>query len=117
MSIVTPKLLYSTEKAGDVPVWEILTDNNQRIYYERKHRSGYRPIGVVEQLSLGGTTLRVCDVVVKRHNESISILKEKDGYIAPLSWYEPELGSQVSSHNEVDSDTESYYSDSDSDTY
>jgi len=88
MATVTPKLLYDTKKSGDVPVWEIVTEKGKRIYYERQHIPGLCPIGMLEKFKLGTSTVHVFNVVRDSHGKRPDVFKAKDGYIAPLSWYE-----------------------------
>lgn len=88
MSTVTPKLLYSDATHTQIPVWEIISENGKRIYYERVNREGYLPRGIKETFQLAGSTVCVCDVVRRQGNKPIHVLKEKDGYVAPMSWYE-----------------------------
>lgn len=88
MSTVSPKLLYSDATHRQIPVWEIICESGKRIYYERVHREGYRPIAILNSLQLAGSTVSVCDIVRRQGNKPIHVLKEKDGYVAPMSWYE-----------------------------
>jgi hypothetical protein len=132
MSTVTPKLLYSVEKAGDIPVWEIRTEKGNFIYFERVHVPGYRPIGLVGNFKLGSVTVSVCEVVTSPHGKTPTVLKEKDGYVASMSWYEkdptytgkaPAVQSRTgplvqqfpdqASDSDSDSDYDVVYSDSD----
>lgn len=105
MSFVAPKLLYSQEKHGDVPVWHIVTGTGRDIYIERVHHKGYRPIGVKSTIQLGKTNINVFDVVSGHGNNHINILTAKDGYIAPMSWYEP-LGDQTNDESHKHSKSE-----------
>lgn len=88
MSTVVPKLLYSHTKHIDIPVWEITTPTGSKIYYERVHHVGLRPIGLSESCKFGKSTLNVCDVVKTVGNHMPKVLRAKDGYVAPMSWYE-----------------------------
>ncbi|CAH6419649.1 Hypothetical protein HVR_LOCUS723 [uncultured virus] len=90
MSTVVPKLLHSTKTHGDVPVWEITTGKGHKIYYERKRRPGYLPIGCLGVYKLGESTLEVYDVANPRagKDQTPTVYLEKDGYRAPSSWYE-----------------------------
>lgn len=90
MSTVMPKLLHSRKEASQIPVWEIVTENGRRIYYERVYQEGYIPIGVRGTFQLAGTTALVCDLVRQDFRNPPVILKAKDGYVAPMSWYETE---------------------------
>lgn len=88
MSTVIPKLLYSAVKSGDLPVWEITTEKGEKIYYERELMRGYIPIGCRDTFSLGNATVMVFDVVNLSNCQEPKILRAKDGYCAPMSWYE-----------------------------
>jgi hypothetical protein len=99
MSVVVPKLFYSKQTGSNIPVWEIVSKNGHHIYYERFHYKGLVPIGVRENFQYGGSTFRVCETVKIHNNKPPVILKAKDGYVAPMSWYEDEL-----SRNQKDMD-------------
>ena len=88
MSTVVPKLLYLPAKSQDVPVWEIMTEHGHKIYYERIHYPGLRPIGVREHFKLGNSVLNVCDTVTTSAQHMPAIFRAKKGYVAPASWYE-----------------------------
>lgn len=119
MSTVTPKLLHCEKQARDIPVWEIVTEKGGHIYYERVHHPGYRPIGLIDTFSMGSTKLDVVGVVTQRQNAPVTVLKEKEGYVAPPSWYEPIPGHaaqrQHRSVDEYDVGTSESESDSDKD--
>ena len=88
MTTVVPKLLFCETKHCQLPVWEIVTSQGVCIYYERTHRKGWRPIGVVADFNMGDTPVSVYDCVRLQRGQRVYILKERDGYIAPESWYE-----------------------------
>ena len=88
MSTVVPKLLYSPFEHRDVPVWEITTSAGRKIYYERVDYKGLIPIGMRETSRFGSIRINVFDVVKTPGRRMPKILREKDGYQAPLSWYE-----------------------------
>lgn len=90
MSTVVPKLLYSPTKVQDIPVWEITTEGGNKIYYERFHYRGLRPIGVKETFRLSNSSLSVCDTVKTSGGHMPPVLRAKAGYVAPMSWYEPD---------------------------
>lgn len=102
MSIVVPKLL--NVNGSDVSVWEITPEKGPKIYYERKQRAGFRPIGSRGTFRLGSANITVCDVVKPVGNTTPIILKERDGYVAPKSWYEvdPNYVGVISSQNHRD---------------
>lgn len=86
-SNVTAKLLYDEKKFGDIPVWEIITNDGNQVYYERDERPGLRPIGNVEKFTMGSYTLSVFPVA-KPFGAPV-IYRIKDGYVAPDHWYLP----------------------------
>lgn len=87
MSTVLPKRLYSPEKGGDLPVWEIRTRTGRCIYYERLHHDGYKPVGLLDQFMWGDTLFSVAGTV-NEQNVQPQIHKCVDGYVAPMSWYQ-----------------------------
>lgn len=87
MSTVVPKLYYSHDIGCNIPVWEIITEKGQFIYYERLNKPGYLPIGLRSVLEVDGSTILVCDVVKSKGDKTILIYKARDGYKAPMSWY------------------------------
>lgn len=91
MATATPKLFYSRKDACQIPVWEIVAENGRRIYYERHHQEGYIPIGTLDTFQLGGRTCLVLDTVRQDLSNPPVILKEKDGYSAPMTWYEKDV--------------------------
>jgi hypothetical protein len=88
MSTVEAKMIYSEKEKGDISVWEITTSTGSKIYYEREYKRGYRPIGLAQSYKLGSSTINVCELVKGRRNRKIQILRAKDGYVAPMHWYE-----------------------------
>lgn len=98
MSSVTPKLLYSNALGEDIPVWEIIPEKTKQsrdnstapIYYERVDYPGMIPIGQKSSIQIGNLKCGVFDVVNHRGNDDLPVLKAKNGYIAPMSWYEYE---------------------------
>lgn len=88
MATVVPKVIYSKYHHGDIPIWVITTDNGRRIYYERVHRPGYRPIGLSNSYTRGKTTFNVCELEVPSPGSFVMIYTEKRGYKAPMTWYE-----------------------------
>ena len=86
MSTVVPKLLYSESQGCDIPVWEISTRYGKSFLFERTEKEGYRPIGRIP-VGYGDSILWLCDTVNTLGNDPV-VLKEKDGYKAPMSWYE-----------------------------
>lgn len=110
MSTVVPKLIYSTTKFEDVPVWEITTPNG-KIYYERVRHKGLRPIGLIESYKLGQSTINVCELVKPVGNRMPKIFRVKDGYVAPMSWYERDPlydGPIDDIHHQPEEDIEDY---------
>jgi hypothetical protein len=99
MSTVIPKLYYSHDIGCNIPVWEIITEKGQYIYYERQHKEGYLPIGLLSVLEIPGSTILVCDVVKSKGNNTILIYKAKDGYKAPRSWYKRDPRSKSNQSN------------------
>ena len=95
MATVTPKLLFCNITYSQIPVWEIVSANGKCIYYERLHRTGFRPLGILDTVYVGGSAVDVCDAVRQQGNNKIFVLKEKDGYCAPMSWYERDPNSQA----------------------
>lgn len=88
MSRFEPKLLYCPVKHGEIPVWEVTSHNGSKIYYERLRYDGLRPIGVLSSSKLGKTTIEEYDVVKTTRGYTPKVLKAKDGYVVPMSWYE-----------------------------
>ena len=88
MSTVVPKLVYSPTKSQDIPVWEITSHNGHKIYYERLHYRGFLPIGLKDSFKLGNTHVSVCDNVRTPGGHMPLVLRAKDGFLAPSSWYE-----------------------------
>jgi len=88
MSTVAPKLVYSPLKSQDLPVWEITSHNGHKIYYERLHYRGFKPIGLKDSFKLGNTHISVCDNVRTPGGNMPLVLRVRDGFIAPASWYE-----------------------------
>lgn len=88
MTTVVPRMIYCPYEHGDVPVWVISSRGKRKIYYERVHRPGYRPIGTLDRFKSGKTTYNVYDLEVPQPGKFITIYSEKRGYIAPMSWYE-----------------------------
>jgi len=87
MSVVLPKLLYVSKQSIDVPVWEITTDKGGKIYYERFNYPGYSAIGFSETFHMKGCDINVAEVATISGNREPMILKARDGYLAPVSWY------------------------------
>lgn len=120
MSTVVPKLMYSSNKHGDFPIWEITTETGRKIYYERIHYPGLVPIGRLDTFKLGSGTIEVYDVVKLQRNSNSNpkILRAVDGYVAPFSWYEKDKTytgkDPVSNLPENDSDI--YSNDDDTET-
>lgn len=112
MTTVTPKLYYDRETASQVPVWEIVTPQGNRIYYERVHHHGHRPVGCIDScIHPNGDVLNTVDTVRLDGRKSIFICKEADGYIAPMSWYERLDGTKGASSGDFVRDGDSGYSD------
>ena len=95
MSIVTPKLHYDRKLGTQVPVWEITDKRGRKLWYERVHRDGYRPIGCTSStIQPDGGMINVVESVTKLgtrpdgREREIFVLKEEDGFEAPMSWYE-----------------------------
>lgn len=99
MSTVAPKLFFCEKKHCQIPVWEIITEKGKAIYYERLHHDGYYPIGTIGSIVIGDTNITCVDVV--KSNRPIIILTVKDGYDAPLSWYEQIPGSSLNRNKSV----------------
>lgn len=88
MSTVAPKLLFCSQKHCQIPVWEIVTKEGDCIYYERVHREGLRPVGTIHDFHIGDTSVDVIGCVKVGRNQRVQVLKERNGYHAPESWYE-----------------------------
>jgi hypothetical protein len=115
---MAPKLLYCPVKSMNLPVWEICTKEGRTIYYERIHYAGLIPVGIINTIQIGGTTIGVYKSVCTKQNKNPRILKAKDGYTAPSSWYRtdtkfiPNDGISVSSNDDIKM-PDKYFSDSD----
>lgn len=95
MATAVPMLLNTG--ARDEKVWKITFDRElpgkngavvlkpTTIYYERRDHPGYIPANM-KQVTIGGTLVGVCDTVTDSFK--VNVFREKDGYSAPLSWYE-----------------------------
>lgn len=112
MSTVIPKLLFCNITHSQIPVWEIVSEKGKLIYYERVKREGYRPLGIRDTIYLAGTPIHVCDVVQRQGSKTVYVLKEKDGYSAPMSWYERDPDAKLSAGPcEVEPETNYDYQD------
>lgn len=103
MSSATPKLLYSNSLGYDIPVWEIIPEHGDStpIYYERVDYPGMIPIGQKTIVTMGDYKYDVFDVVNHHGSEDLPVLKAKNGFIAPMSWYEYEDRTMNSDHMET----------------
>jgi hypothetical protein len=78
-----------------IPVWEITDKKGRKLYYERMHREGYRPVGCVSStIQPDGGMVNVVESVGRLgtrpdgRKREIFVLKEADGFEAQASWYE-----------------------------
>ena len=80
LTSVKAKLYNNSKTNMDEMVWEIISTHNKYIYYEYKNYKGYIGKGIKKI----NDNIQLAKVVT---NKNIIVLKEKDGYIAPKSWY------------------------------
>lgn len=97
---VEPGLIFDRTKGQQVPVWCLQSKNKGHaipftVFWERKHRDGFVPVGTdCFKRNEDGTTVKAVRAIpLPPGMKFAKILREKDGYVAPDTWYvveEPE---------------------------